>query len=42
VDAVKGYCPNTVMAMGRKKNNSTRQGDGKICTELCGLKIIQK
>jgi hypothetical protein len=32
---VKGYCPNTVMAMGKKKSNWTRQGDGEMCSKLC-------
>jgi hypothetical protein len=39
---VKGYCPNTVMEMGRKRNNLTRQGDGEMCTKYvqnCVLKI---
>ena len=32
---MKGYCPNTVMAVGRKKNSWTGQGDGEMCTKLC-------
>lgn len=43
---MKGYSPNIVMAMGRKKNNLTRQGDGEIGTKLCsenykGIKILE-